>query len=219
MKQWILLFGGIIAILVVANIVYLDYQILIKKSATENTVDSAKNDNKIVLATPTLPEDVCRTDCVNSLLEKIKEATASIKPSDTKVFTQSKNAQSASESGVKEIFISFGSGTSSAYEWTDVGGLQAYIDTTKYPKIKSTVFEATVYIPTGNQKAEVRLYNATDKHPVWFSDVSLEGGQTQFLVSQPITLDEGNKLYQIQMKTSLKYPANLTQARVHIILK
>ena len=71
-------------------------------------------------------------------------------------------------------------------------------------------------IPTGNEVAYARLFNVTDKHPVWFSEVSLEGGTPQLLISQPVAFDSGRKLYQVQMKTSLKYTAILDQARLHI---
>ncbi|EKD86751.1 MAG: hypothetical protein ACD_37C00158G0001, partial [uncultured bacterium] len=33
-----------------------------------------------------------------------------------------------------------------------------------------------------------------------------------------IIYDKGSKTYQVQMKTQLKYTANVTQSRVHIIL-
>lgn len=121
-------------------------------------------------------------------------------------------------SAVKDYFIPFGSGQSSASDWQNVTGLQAYIDSNNYPNIKSVVFEASVHIPTGNQSASVRLFNATDQHPVWFSEVSLSGGDPKFLISQPITFDSGNKLYQVQMKTQLQFPAVLDQARIHVTL-
>jgi hypothetical protein len=129
-----------------------------------------------------------------------------------------KYIQTPVTASVKEYFIPFGSGQNSSDDWQNVTGLQTYIDSSKYPNIKSVVFEASVHIPTGNESANVRLFNATDKHPVWFSDVSLAGGDAQFLISQPISLDPGNKLYQVQMKTQLQYPAMLDQARIHIIL-
>ena len=119
-------------------------------------------------------------------------------------------------SQTKEFFVPFGSGSNATSDWEDVPGLKAYIDSTKYSSIKTVVLEASVRIPTGNEKAYVRLFNETDKHPVWFSDVSLEGGTAQLLVSSPITLDSGNKLYKVQMKTSLKFNAILDQARIHI---
>lgn len=162
------------------------------------------------------------TICPNSCIEKINEATSSISFSQLPTPTLVSKKQETStvvQQSVKEFFVPFGSGSSSAEDWTDITGLQATIDTAQYGKIKSAVFEATVRIPTGNQVAYVRLYNVTDKHPVWFSEMSLEGGTPKLLVSDPITLDKGSKLYQVQMKTSLKFPAILDQARVRITVE
>lgn len=163
--------------------------------------------------------------CPNSCLLQINQATASMKlnqltyNADNKsVMPTNQPAPTLTQSAlsVKEFFVPFGSGSSSADDWADVYGLQAYIDGSQYGQIKKATFEASVHIPTGNETAYVRLFNVTDKHPVWFSEVSIEGGTPKLLVSKSITLDSGNKLYQIQMKTSLKYPAILDQARVHI---
>ena len=78
------------------------------------------------------------------------------------------------------------------------------------------IFEVTVAVPTGNEKIWVRLTNSTDGRQVWGCDVSMEGSGPTALISQPVTLDSGNKLYKVQMKTQLQYPANIQQARVHI---
>lgn len=153
----------------------------------------------------------CDTSCVNTLYQAIKNATASSSVVRSEIKTLN------TDSGEKEYYISFGSGNNAAADWVDVPGLQAYIDTTKYNGIKSARFEASIFIVNGNQKAYARLYNVTDQHPVWFSEVSLEGGQPKLLISDPISLDAGNKLYQIQMKTQLQSPTNLLQSRVHII--
>lgn len=153
-------------------------------------------------------------DEIPKLYETIREATASIRlePSPLVQETSSIVLQRA-----REFFIPLGSGTNNTDDWADVAGALAYIDSNNYDRIKRVLFEASVHIPSGNQKAYVRLFNATDKHPVWFSEMSFEGGSPQFLVSNPINLDPGNKLYQVQMKTQLKYKVDLIQSRVHII--
>lgn len=125
--------------------------------------------------------------------------------------------QAAGYTKAKESFVPLGSGTGSDNEWTDVSGAQSYVDSTAYGTIKSASFEVTVTVPTGNQTVWVRLFNATDKHPVWFSDVEMEGSGPTLLISKPITLDRGNKLYVVQMKTQLKAAANITQSRIRII--
>lgn len=198
-------------ILMLANLIFLN--IWIYKYNIKN-----RENNSIIGSIKTGIEDRCGEDCLAKINEKVYEATSSFKLSKSDDNTNVSNNYQSSSS-VKEFYISFGGGSNSTDDWTDVPGLQLEVDSTKYGNIKSVVFEATVNIPTGNQIAYVRLFNVTDKHPVWFSDVSIEGGGTKLLVSKPITLDSGNKLYQVQMKTSLKHLTNLIQARLHIAVE
>jgi len=116
----------------------------------------------------------------------------------------------------KEYFVPLGTGTNTTSDWADVVGASAYVDTAQYPKIKKVVFEATLAVLTGNQIAYVRLFNETDGHPVWYSEMSMNTTGPTLLTTQAITLDKGSKLYKVQMKTQLKYPANLNQSRIHI---
>lgn len=153
---------------------------------------------------------------VSKIYETIQEATASVRLLLTPVPGGVSESLNSSVPSTKEFFVPLGSGTNSLDEWTDVAGAQAYIDRSQYGLIKSVVFEASAYIPNGNQTIRVRLFNVTDKHPVWLSEMSHEGGAAKLLVSEPITLDPGNKLYQVQMKNQLKDKVNLVQARVRI---
>lgn len=124
---------------------------------------------------------------------------------------------SVSTTNNKELYVPLGAGTNTTTDWTDVKGAAAYIDSRLYGKIKKATFEASIGVPSGNQTAYVRLYNATDKHPVWYSEMSMSGAGPELLISSGITLDSGNKLYQVQMKSQLGVVTNLHQARVHII--
>jgi hypothetical protein len=124
---------------------------------------------------------------------------------------------SSNNSTAKEIYIPLGAGSGFSNDWTDISGAQATIDSTQYRRIKKVTFEASVTVPTGNQSISLRLFNTTDKHPVWYSDVTMEGIGPTLLTSPEINLDPGNKVYQVQLKTQLGYPATLTQARIHIL--
>jgi len=119
--------------------------------------------------------------------------------------------------GAKELFIPIGQGSTRGTDWTNVPGAQVNIDSTKYTSIKQVVFEVSLESPN-NQIVSVRLYNTSDGHPVWYSEMSMDT-PTQSLTSQPIQLDSGNKTYQVQMKTQLGYTVILDQARVHITLQ
>lgn len=200
-----------LAFLVLINLIFLD--IFLFKSQKAEIIER-------IISVP-LVENACPASCLSEISKATKSAALSVKPTvPVSGFTPtptSKPSSSSQTSSVKEFFVPFGTGSNSTDDWQDIGGLRATLNPANYGSIKSVVFEASVRIPTGNEIAYVRLYNVTDKHPVWFSDVSLDGGTAQLLISKPITLDLGNKTYQVQMKTSLKYPAFLDQSRLHII--
>lgn len=195
----------LLAILIFLNLAYVDWMLFLKPEADM--------EEKLPFIEKPLQEelDICPQSCIS----QIYEATASNKlVVTTPIVSQAETKVSAR---VKEFFIPFGSGSGFENDWQDIEGLQAYIDNQNFEDIKKATFEASVRIPTGNQTAYVRLYNKTDKHPVWFSEVSVTGGTPVLLISEPITLDNGNKLYQVQMKTQLKFLTILDQARIHII--
>jgi hypothetical protein len=127
-----------------------------------------------------------------------------------------KLASASTSTTVKDYYIPLGTGANATSDWADVAGASATVDTAQYPKIKKVVFEATLAVPTGNQVAYVRLFNETDGHPVWYSEMSMNTTGPTLLTTQAITLDRGSKLYKVQMKTQLKYTANLNQSRIHI---
>lgn len=129
------------------------------------------------------------------------------------------NQNSATSTEIKDHFLSFGSGSSNSQVWADVGGLQASVDLNSYGNIKEIKFEASVQDPGENQAVSVRVFNKTDNHPVWNSEVIKNAGADSFLVSSPIIYDSGTKTYVIQMKTQLGSSATLGESRLHIIIK
>ncbi len=200
--------------LILANLIYLD--LISFKNRQGTVIQNITNVNPSSAPTQQGWIGTIDQSCPVTCLSKIYEATSSSKPSQE---TKTSTPVTIPVSSAKEFFVSFGSGSNSSDDWQDVVGLKASIDSNNYSNIKSVVFEASVHIPTGNETAYIRLFNVTDKHPVWFSDVSMEGGSPQFLTSQNIILDSGSKIYQVQMKTSLKFPAILDQSRLHIITR
>jgi hypothetical protein len=47
--------------------------------------------------------------------------------------------------------------------------------------------------------------------------MTMSGAGPELFISSGVTLDSGNKLYQVQMKSQLGATTNLLQARVHIV--
>lgn len=207
----------LLLIAIFLNLVYLD--ILVFKGFGSKTIERiVSQDNE-----PSLSIETCGQDCVNKIQEAVTQAlkaTASLSPTLTPTLAKTQSSLSNSQSVAKEYYIPFGAGSGSSSDWQDVSGLQAYIDSASYPNIKSVVFEASLHIPTGNETANVRLYNATDGHPVWNSEITFNGNSSSvFLTSSSVSLDSGNKLYKVQMKTQLQFNAILDQSRLHITTK
>ncbi len=208
---------------IIINLFVLDYYLIkISNVTKEDTIkketalkisqDSSKND---ILSNQFEDNKTTSEECPKSCLQKIDESV-SLKKLSSESSGASSGLKNSSINSTKEFFIPLGSGAGASKDWSDVSGAQAYVDSSMYGEIKTVVFEPSVFIPTGNQTVWIRLYNATDKHPVWYSEVSMDGGLQKLLFSQNINLDQGNKLYQVQMKTSLGYISNLEQARIHI---
>ena len=115
-------------------------------------------------------------------------------------------------------YINIGFGTNQSSDWTDVFGATTTADIGEYKNIKEVRFEAFVNVPITNGTVSVRLYNKTDKHPVWNSEVTHEGTvDTYHFISPIISYDTGPKLYQVQMKSQLGIVANLVQSRIAIV--
>lgn len=192
--------------LTLGNLIYLDYKILRPEGSLFPTINIIKEPAS-PSPTPAIT-GLSRTD----VEEIIKEATGSLK---LIIGDEEKKSATSVARSEQEFIIYLGTGEGNADDWVDVGGAASYIDSSKYGGIKAVVFEASLFTPTGSQWAYARLFNTTDKHPVWSSDVYIEGGEAKTLTT-PITLNSGNKRYQVQMKTQLKHKTLLRSARVRI---
>ncbi len=131
-----------------------------------------------------------------------------------------KQTQTIVQTAQKEIFIPIGTGSTKNNSYEDLAGLEVSIDTNKYPNIDSVTFEASIWVQDGNGKMFAQLYNMTDKHPVWNSEISTSSGSSVLAVSTKIALDSGNKTYRVQAKTNLtSYAAHVDNARIKITLR
>src|SRR3989344_5352210 len=147
------------------------------------------------------------------------EPKTEVRTVETKTVVE-KESQTIVQTAQKEIFIPIGGGSTFSNSYIDLAGLEVSIDTAKYSTIESVVFEASVRVQDGNGKMYTQLYNVSDKHPVWNSEIST-GSSTSILATSPkIILDSGAKIYRVQAKTNLtSYAAHVDNARIKITLK
>lgn len=200
-RHKLLIFVGIIMIV---NLLALNWYVLTEKNNQQPTMTEATIPTK----PQTTPSETCNQTCIDRLYAAIATLSAE---------TQTVITTTANGTEVTEYFVSFGSGTGNSTTIEDVTGMQTYVDPSQYNNVRQVVFEASVTIPTQNQSAMLQVFNETAQHPVWNSTVTFQSGaETQFLISQPVTLDPGNNLYQVQLQTQLGSPVIINQARFHI---
>lgn len=208
-KTKIITIGMFILLFLLAfNLIILDVKLFLTKKPEEKTETVME---PLVTPTPSAIANEETMNCSAACLQAIETATASIK-----LPTAEKEIQKPAVT-TKEIFIPLGSGSTKNTSWVNIGGIETYIDTFKYTKIKEANFEAALRIPTANGRAYARLYNVNDNHPVWNSEVWVEGQAGNMVRSEKISFDSGNKLYRVQLYSSLGYEAFLDNARIRII--
>lgn len=197
----------ILSLLILSDLLFLNWRVLKTKEVPKNDPEGFKLEP---ISTPlgSIPD---LTTCPIACLDKLYEATATIK------LPTLERQNQTSDATTKELFIPLGSGSTKETTWVDLGGIETYIDTAKYSKIKEANFEATLRIPTANGRAYARLYNINEKHPVWGSEVWEEGQTGKMIKSSNLSLDQGNKLYRVQMYSTLGYEAFLDNARIRIV--
>lgn len=201
--QWGIIVSAAIELAILVNLIVLDVIIFSPKQK---------------LTTYSLPSQTgCGEECRQEIQESVQAAVSALPPASPTIIQKTTTTRSQASS-VKEYFIPLGSGSTQNNQWEDIPGVEAYIDTNSYAQIQTVYFEVSMGIPTKNGVVSARLYNVTDKHPVWFSEVSTDS-DTSKLVATQIKLDPGNKQYRVQMKTTLSYTSVLDFARVKIITK
>lgn len=119
----------------------------------------------------------------------------------------------------KKVYIPLGSGTVNTQNVWENTGAQTYINLADYPNIESINWEASLNIPTANGTVHARLINVNDSVEVWGTELSSQGSAFQFVSSGLITLWQGNKLYRVQLKSTMGAEANIVGARIVITLR
>lgn len=196
---------------IVINLLLLDFKIF---SPSEIRISEVST-HVTPVQSPTSPPNNRTTDnfsCPVNCLTLIEQATKS----STKI-AENPKAENPSPAKPKEYYIPLGSGSSQKSDWEDIASTETMINFSSYGNVKEVYFIASLRNPTQNGQVEAQLYNATDKHPVWGSPVVMNGPTSQTITSGKLSVDTGNKLYRVQMISSLGALVYLDNAKIRII--
>lgn len=177
---------------IIVNLIYLDFIILTKIPDKTYLISEAENNKAVdqITATPVVLPTITPVPVA-------KEQTAALP---------------------REIYIPVGTGSTKSSSWDGIVGAEVNIDTGKYGYIKEVYFQASLRIPTANGEVYAKLYNETDKHDVWFSEVFSQGEEGT-LKEAKISLDPGAKLYRVYLKSTLEAEAQLLFSRIKLIVE
>lgn len=184
---------GFVLLLIAVNILLLDIMVFSSRSQPEEPVKT----------------EACSSSCQQLIMESINNITPLPSPTN-------ESKPLAPQLSTREFYIPLGTGSTRNDAYEDLTAAESYIDTNNYSNIKQATFEVYLRNPTGNGRVYAKLFNASDKHDVWFSEVFIEGtGVTRKEV--PIILESGKKLYRVMLKSTLRYDAYVDAARIKII--
>lgn len=202
------------------NLLALDYLTFFQPKTSQSIQYVSSNS---LLSPPVVTPNpaYCPSGCIDMFLQATSSAQPSVQqisnvsPTQTPTPTLTQTPTPTPTSSPNEYFIPFGYGSGNYTSWTSIPGLGASVNTFYYSNISTVVFEATVWIPTGNQTVQVQLYNANTYQAVSNSQMTVTGS-VPTLVTTPISLSPGNNFYQVQLTTQLGYTTYIQQARLRI---
>jgi hypothetical protein len=205
-----------------ANLLALDALVIQANISRQSLLSNAATPEITASPTPqTVPAaKTCEFSCPQSCLDKINEATASIK---TEKITSVPVVQTVTvivtppATQLKEYYVALGTGTGEGNDWKDIDNTDTKVDLSQFGKIKNIYFEVAGILHNDNVTANVRLYNVTDKQPVWNSEVTATKLKCQTLTSSAISLSSSSKTYRLQVKTTLNATVYVDQARLRVV--
>lgn len=209
-------FGVVIAVLLFFNLLYLNYKSFLPQTTVRSM--SQLPQGSIALL-PTQSPSYCPQACITEILSATSSAVstqtiAATIPTQTPSPTQTPTPTQVPASP-NEYFVPIGTGSGSYTTMTSIPGFAVSLNPANYPGITTVTFEATIWIPTGNQTVWVQLYNANTFQMVPNSLLTISGG-TATLATSTIFLAPGNNQYQVQLNTQLGYTTYIQQARLRI---
>jgi len=207
-----------LGILVLGNILALDYLIFPKKNIAPSVSELPIVENEI--ATESGQEEAmpsnCLKDCQQLIDQKINEALAKIpsqRPVNLVVPTTATGQQKVS------YIPLIAETTINSADWTDISPSDFYFNLTDYGGAKSVRFE--VYLKSLHQagRVYVRLYDITNKRAVDYSDLSSLTETYELQRSSDLTIWRGNNLYRLQGKVLSGIEGYLKDAKLKIIVQ
>ena len=215
LKILLIIFG----ILVVANFSVLDF-FFVKDRFIEKKTQEASESETVVGEQSKIATDSCGLSCQQEISQKIDEELSRLpSPAGQSSFSPSAPTKTPTQPNGKPkvVYIPLAAdGTVASASWTNVVPSEFYFDQTNYPGVKEVRFEVNL-LSLNNDLAFVRIYDATNKRAVDFSDLQTTSSTFTRIESSPLVIWRGNNKYTIQLRSVNGTQAQLKDARLKIL--
>lgn len=166
--------------------------------------------------------DSCGPICQKTIAEKIQEELEKISPtagqSSISLLPQPTACKMPTSSQQKVLYIPLcTNGETVATSWTDILPSEFYFDLTNYPGAKEVRFEAYLLALHGSALVYARLYDATNKRGVDYSDLSTQNDAFTRLESLAVRIWQGNSKYTVQLRSANGTQVQLKEAKLKIL--
>lgn len=159
--------------------------------------------------------DVCNDECKKTIDEEVARAIATI--SAISQTARPPVSQTALKGQTTYISLS-GPFTTTATDWVDLKGVEAYIDLEKeYGKGSSVAWEGSLKVANGNGQAYARLFDVTHGIAVSGSEISTtNNADSKLVTSGNLNLWAGRNLYRVQVKSLNSFEVTFGGGRIKI---
>lgn len=117
----------------------------------------------------------------------------------------------------KEYVIYLGSGNSNSTEWKQLSSAEYTFNPGLYPKIKALYFEASLSIIGGEARA--RLINKGNGAVISSSEVLHNSSTSTWVKSGELPIPTAEQTYAVQMRSSSGEVANMSGARLRVVVE
>lgn len=208
----------LLGVLMVGNLGYLDYRLIVNQKETGPELGKEEEREQVETPNASISAETCGESCRQLIAEAVKEeigqlsliagqsGTSPVPKANGKTSTQAKTAY------VPLIT----DGSVSAIAWTDIVPSEFYFDLSDYPGAKEVRFQAFL-LSLNNDLVSSRLYDQTNKRGVDFSDLQTSSSTFTRIESSGIKIWWGNNKYTIQLRSVNGTQAQLKDAKLKII--
>ena len=193
----LLLIIAILGLIVIVNLIFLDYKIFTQKSEKSPQEIS----KPLETPTPAISEQQSSPSASVGLQTLIDSKIAQLREELTKTLqgqttkTQTKQTIQTSTSQPKEIFVGLGAGGSTTQtSWTDVSGSSFDLDFSRYPGAKAFHFQGNLKSDASDRTSFARLHDANNKVGIQGSEIGYAGLTSKVIESGQLTFHFGGKI-------------------------